>query len=81
MILLGYPFWAIGASTCSLAAGEEFKIASVRGRRRCSIFACGRVVGSRIFFPVPIDQIRGVFPAGFTIGVRCCVHVDSRREN
>jgi len=23
MILLGYPFWAIGASTCSLAAGER----------------------------------------------------------
>ena len=22
MILLGYPFWAIGASTCSLAAGD-----------------------------------------------------------
>ena len=82
MILLGYPFWAIGASHALLLLVRNLRslpFVAVADAQRT--FACGRVVGSRIFFPVAIDQMRRVFSVGFTVGVRCCVHVDSCREN
>lgn len=48
MILLGYPLWAIGASTCSLAAGEKSSVSLGSQFIQDILFARNRLIGGRI---------------------------------
>ena len=80
MTLLGYPFFAIGASTCSLAAGEGSTTVPVRTFPRCLLDIRNRAVSGRIVLRITFDQIRGIFLGGIAAVVRLCIRVDSYHE-